>query len=1290
MATLVLQTAGAAIGGLLGGPFGAAIGQAAGALAGNLIDRQIISSIGGRNIQGPRLASMPGVAAAEGTPIPRVYGRARCGGTLIWMTRFEEVANVERAGRSGGKGGGPKVTTYKYFANFAVGICEGPIAGIRRIWADGKELDQSDVSIRIYQGDESQQPDALIVAKEGAGNAPSYRGLAYAVFERMPLDDYGNRLPVLSFEVLRPVEALTKKITAVCLIPGSSEYAYDPDASVQFIRAGVTRSENRHQLYRTSDWTASLDMLQALCPNLQSVALVVSWFGDDLRVGQCTIRPRVEISDKTTSNGPWEVAGLNRYTAPVVSQHDGKPAFGGTPNDAAVTSAIKDLNKRGLKVVFYPFVMMDIPQSNDLVDPWSGAGSQPAYPWRGRITCSPAPGQPDSPDGLAIAGQQVQSFFGSTNPPASEWSFRRFVLHYASLCEAAGGVDTFLIGSELAALTKVRAGPGIYPAAQELASLSQHVASILSPGTNLSYAADWTEYGAHILDDGNEVRFPLDVLWSRPEISFVGIDVYWPMSDWRDEPDHLDKTEAVNIYDLDYLRRQVASGEAFDWYYEDDEARQAQTRTPITDGAYGKPWIYRPKDIKSWWLSNHVERVAGMELPQPTAWVPQSKPIWFTEFGCPAVDKGTNAPNVFPDEKSSENRIPHFSKGNRDDLIQLRALEAVIDRFSPAHSEFEPGNNPVSTDYSGRMVDENRLHIWAWDARPFPAFPGLYDIWADGPAWQTGHWLNGRLEAASLNAIASDIAAQTDVPGGMELQSESSAIIDGYLVDRPMSARSALEPLMATFSTDAIISGGKFRIVDRNSAAARILELDDLVSDEKSDIVALHRAQETDLPQSVTITFSDADNDYRSITAQSRRVEGRSQRELHHDIPAIMNRSLARRAADIFLQDTWIARESVDFAIPPSQLAVEVGDHMQIELAGVSRRFRIVSIDDGASRKVSAIAVETSVFDHISEPGDIFFGSMPVVAGPPQVEVLELATMRGDNSVLQYLAAFADPWPGALAVWRVSSGSTFDLIGRITQPARIGTTTQVFGAGHASRYDFANSLVVQLGFGALASMEKRQALSGNAAIAIEKDGAWEVLTYTRAELVAERTYKLTELVRGIGSAEHLCERAYPVGSRVVVLDEALFPLTSALEDLNIPLTYRVGPARSDISDPAFVEFPATAGAAVLMPYAPVRAKAKRRTEGVQLSFIRRSRRLSDSWEPAVVPVGEDLERYEIEIIQNDAVLRTIVSDSPSAIYKSDEELTDFGSPQAEITVRIFQISQISGRGFSLQAVLPVT
>lgn len=557
--------------------------------------------------------------------------------------------------------------------------------------------------------------------------------------------------------------ALAPHLRAVTLIPGASEAAYDPRPVLKRDGAAVT-AENRHAHPFLSDFEVSLDQLAVVAPGVRHVSLVVAWHGSDLRCGHCTIRPKVEVATKDTDPNPWRVSGLERANAAVVSTDDGGPALGGAPSDAAVVRAIRRLKARGYGVTLYPFVLMDIPAGNALPNPGGGIG-QPVYPWRGRITCHPAPGQPGTVDLTPAAAEQVAAFFGTVPAEAftwepglgtvtyggpEEWSFRRLVLHYAHLCRAAGGVDAFLIGSELVGLTTVRSAPSVYPAVTQLQALAADVRGVLGARTRLGYAADWTEYHSHRPADGtNGVWFHLDPLWADEAIDFVGIDAYFPLADWRDGAGHRDALDgAASPYDLDYLRANIEGGDAYDWYYASGADRDAQVRSPIADW-WGEDWIFRAKDVRGWWSAPHRNRPAGDPEGAPTAWVPQGKPIWFTEVGCPAVDKGANQPNVFVDPKSSESTLPHYSTGVRDDAAQAAYLEAIH-----TYWQREAGHNPISAVYGGPMLDPERLFVWTWDARPYPAFPQRTEIWSDGVNWARGHWLTGRLGPAPVTAGA--------------------------------------------------------------------------------------------------------------------------------------------------------------------------------------------------------------------------------------------------------------------------------------------------------------------------------------------------------------------------------------------------------------------------------------------------------------------------------------------------------------------------------------------------------
>lgn len=1302
MTTVVLQAAGSAIGSFFGGPIGGMIGRAAGALAGSAIDNALFNN-GVRTVEGPRLSETSGLTASEGNAVPRVYGRVKLGGQLIWATRFDEVMTTTTRAAGGGKGGGQRVRerSFSYFANLAVALCEGEISFIRRVWANGNEIDVRALTMRVYRGDSLQQPDALILAKEGPDHAPAYRGTAYVVFERLPLADYGNRVPQFSFEVVRALPGVREQIRSVNLIPGAGEFAYATTPVTRRLGVGAARTENGNQRQASADVVASLDQLQALCPNLTAVSVVTSWFGDDLRAGACTIAPRVDNALKATEGGTWLVAGLGREAARVVNQTAGGPAYGGTPSDASVLALIAELKRRGLKVTLYPFVMMDIAAGNALPDPYGGA-TQAAYPWRGRITCHPAPGQPATPDGTPATLAAVASFVGTVGPAdlapsgqtvtcakPAEWSFRRHILHYARLAQTAGGVDGFIIGSELVGLTRVRSASGAYPFVTALQALAADARAILGPGTRITYAADWTEYGAHVLAGGQEVRFPLDPLWASPAIDAVGIDYYPPISDWRAGIDHRDAASARSAHDLDYLAARQTAGEAFDWFYPSAGARAAQERSAITDGAFGKPWIYRAKDLAGWWGNSHRERVGGVELAVGTGWSPGSKPIWLTEIGCPAVDNGANSPHVFPDPKSAEGARPAFSSGARDDLMQQRAIEAQIAAFDPASARFSASANPLNTAGTLRMLSAADIAVWAWDARPFPAFPMLTDVWSDGPNWQTGHWLNGRLEAAPLDRLMAAILADFSLPEAERLAIDHG--IDGYVIDRPMSAREALEPLVRLFGLDARFSAGQFIASSRDVRAPVSIDPGDLILDSDDRPFSLRRAQETELPRELRIGFLNADFDYAGAVSRSRRLAGAARRELALDGAVVCNRALADGLADLRLKEAWVGRETLTFAISPRRIALEPGDVISFPVDGARRLFRIREVADGATRRVTAISAERSPGSGPTSAQDAGRkDSLPAAAAAPFVLPVELPLVESGEPVLLSLAAYAAPWPGDLDILRASDGQTFRAAGRIERPALIGRLLTPLDPGPLWRWDRRTRLEVEIESGVLQSVSEASALGGSNTFAIRGgDGLWEVLAAAGAELIGPRRYRLTRLLRCLGGSEALAGRTVPAGAWLVGVDEALVPIAQGLGEVGRSLSWRILPPGAEAAGPAEAAFSAAPQGLALRPLHPVHPLARRSPAGVNLGWTRRSRIAGDNWELAEPPLGEASEAYELTIHAAGAPKRVLHSATPSLIYPAALELADFGASQSVLDIGLAQVSEAVGAGPMGRMTIPV-
>ncbi|MBN9278209.1 MAG: glycoside hydrolase/phage tail family protein, partial [Hyphomicrobium sp.] len=1220
MGTIALAVAGAAVGSallpagvtVLGVTLsGAMIGGQIGALAGSYIDQSLLGGSGQSSARGgPRLDDLHVTASTEGAAVPRLIGRARLGGQVIWASPLEEEILKNSSG--GGKGGssGGSTRSYRYYANFAVALCEGTITSIGRVWADGKELDLTQLTWRLYIGTETQAQDDLIVAHMGAEQAPAYRGTAYIVFERMLLESYGNRLPQLSFEVFRAVDPFEQSVRAVVMIPGSGEFVYATTPVTRRVGPGQSETENAHTLQGHTDWHLSLDQLASTLPNVGAVSLVVSWFGTDLRASQCQVRPAVDNRNKSTEPLSWSVAGLTRSSAPLISHHDGRPAYGGTPSDQTVIAAIQDLKARGHKVTLNPFILMDVPEDNARPNPYDPDGPQPAYPWRGRITVHPAPALEGTPDKTGAAASQIAAFVGTAArhhfsiaghqvvyAGPAEWSFRRMILHYAHLAAAAGGVDGFILCSELRGLTQARASASGYPFVDALIALAADVRAILGPATKITYGADWSEYFGHHPQDGSgDIFFHLDPLWASPNIDAIGIDAYWPLADWRDGRDHADWHAGHRVlHDLSYLKSNLVGGEGYDWYYASDADRDLQIRTPITDGHADKPWVFRFKDIRSWWQNAHFDRPGGIESATPTAWIPQSKPFWLTEIGCPAIDKSANQPNVFVDPKSTESARPYFSTGIRDDLMQRLYLQALTEGLDPTHPGYIADANPASPLYGAPMVDLDHVYIYAWDARPYPAFPNNRLAWGDGANWRHGHWLNGRIASQPLGAVVSDILRshafeRRDV-------THLAGVVPGYVIDQIMSAREALQPLELAYFFDSLESEGRivFRHRGIDPPVLSLTASETVELKPGADLIALARAQETDLPASARIAYAASERDYRRAVAEARRLVGASGRISLAELAIVMEADQASQIAESWLFETWAARERAQFALPPSRIALEPGDIVALDRLGDPRLFRITEIGDHGSREIDAIRSVPEVYAPIiAAPRE---ADAPLVTIPswPSVAFLDLPMLLGNEPPdAGYFVAMMRPWPGAVALYSSPETSGFTLRALATLPATMGETVDDLAPGPPGRLDKANALRVRLDYGTLASVSDLALLSGANAAAIEHaPGHWEILQFREATLVAPSTYALTMLIRGQQGTEGTIVGALPAGARFVLLDAALTSLDLGPDDIGLLFNWRFGPSNRDLGTPSYDTVVHAFAGVGRRPFAPVHVRGRR-------------------------------------------------------------------------------------------------
>jgi len=1221
---------------LLGGLGGMAgvssLGLLAGGLLGRALDDRLVAGLSPARQIGPRLEGLKLQSSAEGAPMACVFGRARVTGQVIWAARFLERKEKRSAGKAG------KTVDYAYSLSFAVALCEGPIDGVGRIWADGQPMDMAGVTMRLHRGTQDQMPDPLIEAVEG--RAPAYRGTAYVVFEDLPLDAYGDRAPQLSFEVFhRPQGAepqMEDRLEGVCLIPGAGEFCLATEPVMR--REGLTKStpENVHLTAGLTDLEASLDQLTAQAPRLKRVSLVVGWFGDDIRMSHCRIRPGVERRQKPTEPMVWRVAGVERADAHLISQVEGGPAYGGTPSDDSVRQAIRALKARGLEVTLYPFVFMDCP----------------GYPWRGRIAGTDGAG----------ATAEVAALFGA----ADGWGLRRLALHYARIA-AEEGADGLLIGSEMRGLKGTSDTGGGFAAVAQLRTLAAECRAVVGTRVKLSYAADWSEYFGWQKE--GEVRFHLDPLWADPNIDYVAIDWYPPMGDWRGGEGGLDADEFKGPSDPAYLAAQVAGGEGYDWFYASDADRAAQRRTAIEDGAHGEDWIWRYKDLKGWWSNAHHERIGGVRQAAPTAWVPGMKPIRLTEFGCAAVDRGGNAPNLFQDPKSSENALPPHSTGARDDRMQRRLIEAVLGHYA------QSANNPISGVYGGPMLQG--ADVWCWDARPYPAFPALAEVWADAGAWRTGHWLNGRMGGDARGLIEAILKrgglAETDYTVGAV-----DGAVTGYVIDRPMATKDALAPLVQALGATAAERDGRVAVLGE-TAREMTLDLAALALPDKGGSAAADRRL-TPRPSAARLRFIDEAADYQ-LGAVTVRGDGEGG-GVDAALPAVVGAGLATAAAQRLLQGEAAERLTLKLG-PLEALKLEPGDLTAVE--GRAGDWRVDRLDwDETPRAVLTPVVEAVVVDAPEDwRGD---GGGAPTAGAPFLMLLDLPPLPGEEADGRpVVAAAAEPWtPMAL-----HGGASVDSLtprAVVETPATVGTLTAPLRPGVVGRWDETDVLHVRIEGQAPQSRAAEAVLSGANLLAVSSAEGWEMVQFRRAELVGGDVWRLSGLLRGQQGTEGAASHGAEAGALVVVLERGMARAEVDAVERGLPRIWRAGPAGAPPGGAGTTEVGFTWANRNAAPWRPAHLRAAPEGGGWRLSWTPLVRLGGDGWDSE--PVEVDPRRFRVRVLDGAVERRVWEVEGLETVYGALEVAADFPSGfGAEANVAVAQWGD--GFGWGAEATAPL-
>lgn len=784
--------------------------------------------------------------------------------------------------------------------------------------------------------------------------------------------------------------------------------------------------------------------------------------------------------------------------------------------------------------------------------------------------------------------QAVKNFFTKAS------GYNAFILHYAKL--AKGLVDAFVVGSELIGLTRVKDENNNFPAVDELIKLAVEVKAILGKDVIVTYAADWSEY--HHTEGG---WYNLDKLWACEAIDVIGIDAYFPLTESKD-----------SVYDLEQIAKGWESGEGYDFYYNDTRAE----KHPLGNA-------YAWKNIRWFWENEHINPDG-----QKTSWRPKSKKIWFTEYGFPSVDCCSNQPNVFHDPTSQESYFPYHSKGRPDFKAQRAAIYATEKYWQ-----------------NSDMIE--RKFLWTWDARPFPQWPDLKQIWADGDAWVYGHWVQGKLGISSLGAVLTELLERSGLQPHELNTNTLNDTVDGFVIDHQNSIRRYIEVLKSAYSFESVEKNSQLTFAPISPKVVANISYNDLLFD-GSKPYQIKRLQEVDLPENININYINKDKSYFVGTCHAKRHATSSQHHITLNLPIAMNESFAERVAHATLYNLWSERNSYTFSLPTKFAYLCCGDLLELKFMQ-TQKVKITQINFGQNNSLKIEAVNANLISS-KLSGKISLGEDELIEpiAKTHLEILDLPcierypTSQIDGYILLAACGLGDNWSGTDIFISNEQNSAYELFYSTTKKATIGHVEE-------QGEDF---FVMCLLYGELHSISEGR-FGGLDNLAVIGD---EIIQFQNAELLDAYKYKITTLKRGLYSTS---PHKINLGQRFVLLDTNVEKISLPISQ--IAITKYIKPVTYGLTVGSTECLPFKYQANSLKPFAVSNIQF---TDGV-LSWQRHSR-FSGVEE---LPLGEEYEKYLIE-------------------YKVGEEFCSITAtsctveiPQDATDITIHQLSAVVGKGF---------
>ena len=527
-----------------------------------------------------------------------------------------------------------------------------------------------------------------------------------------------------------------------------------------------------------------------------------------------------------------------------------------------------------------------------------------------------------------------------------------------------------------------------------------------------------------------------------------------------------------------------------------------------------------------------------------------------------------------------------------------------------------------------------------------------------------------------------------------------TSTVRGYLVASTGTIRSALEPLQAAWPFDVVQRGYKIKFLPRGGSSVVTIDADDLdarsASGKPGVQITTSREMDSQLPRVLTIKHVDYDREYEAGEQYVERLNTDAINDVKMELPIVLTAGEAVGKAETLLYLRWLERFDVSFSIPGTYNQLEPGDVVTLETPETNISLRLVAINYTSDGRLECRAKYND--PAIYTPAAL--ASSPIVTGPSTLPLLGPTTpifldvpymhpAQADPSFLMAMYGAADTWPGAVLVRTDDYGSTWAEIQGFSSPgAAIGSASNTIGDVDSRVWDKGSVLSVTMLNGELFDATEIAVLNGGNHFAYGAPGRWEIIGVQKCTLISADNYKLSDMLRGRKGTEWAMS-LHAVGDKVVALSETdVTTIGMSSSAIGLERTYRAVTLDMEVEGAADQLF--TYQGVNLECLSPVYFTGARTiaTGDWEFSWVRRSR-TDGEWRDLVdVGLGESTEAYELDIFTDNTyttVKRTITASTPTCTYTAAQQVADFGYTLSSVSVKVYQMSSIVGRGYPLAA-----